>query len=48
LINTAIGIIASCLAIIFYNMFSNKIDSMTYSMDEASFTIVQEFSASGK
>jgi biopolymer transport protein ExbB len=46
LINTAIGIIASCLAIIFYNMFSNKIDSMTYSMDEASFTIVQEFSAS--
>ena len=48
LINTAIGIIASCLAIIFYNMFSNKIDSMTYSMDEASFTIVQEFSASAK
>lgn len=47
LINTAIGIISSCLAIIFYNMFSNKIDSMTYSMDEASFTIVQEFSASG-
>ncbi len=48
LINTAIGIIASALAIIFYNLFSNKIDSMTYSMDEASFTIVQEFSASTK
>jgi biopolymer transport protein ExbB len=47
LINTAIGIIASCLAIIFYNFFSNKIDTMTYSMDEASFTIAQEFSASG-
>jgi biopolymer transport protein ExbB len=48
LINTAIGIVSSCLAIIFYNFFSNKIDTMTYSMDEASFTIVQEFSASGK
>jgi len=47
LINTAIGIISSCLAIIFYNFFSNKIDTMTYSMDEANFTILQEFSASG-
>jgi biopolymer transport protein ExbB len=47
LINTAIGIISSALAIVFYNYFSNKIDTMTYSMDEASFTIVQEFSASG-
>jgi len=46
LINTAIGIISSAMAIIFYNYFSNKIDTMTYSMDEASFTIVQEFSAS--
>jgi biopolymer transport protein ExbB len=47
LINTFIGIFSSALAIIAYNFFSNKIDSMTYSMDEASFTIVQEFSASG-
>lgn len=48
LINTAFGITASCIAIIMYNFFSNKIDQMTYSMDEASFTIVQDFSASSK
>lgn len=48
LINTAFGIIASTLAIVFYNFFSTKIDSLTYSMDEAGFTIVQEFNASGK
>lgn len=48
LINTAFGITASCIAIIMYNFFSNKIDQMTYSMDEASFTIVQDFSASAK
>jgi biopolymer transport protein ExbB len=46
LINTALGITASTIAIILYNFFSTKIDSMTYSIDEASFTIVQDFSAS--
>lgn len=46
LINTAFGITASTLAIILYNFFSTKIDTMTYSIDEASFTIVQDFSAS--
>jgi biopolymer transport protein ExbB len=46
LINTALGITASTLAIIMYNVFSTKIDTMTYSIDEASFTIVQDFSAS--
>ena len=46
LINTALGITASTIAIIMYNVFSTKIDSMTYSIDEASFTIVQDFSAS--
>lgn len=48
LINTAFGITASCIAIVMYNFFSNKIDQMTYSMDEASFTIVQDFSASSR
>lgn len=48
LINTALGITGSCLAIIFYNMFSTKVDQMTHSMDEASFTIVQDFSKSVK
>jgi biopolymer transport protein ExbB len=45
LINTAFGIIASTLAIVAYNYFSNRIDGMTYSIDEASFTIVQNFNA---
>lgn len=48
LINTFLGIFASTLAIIMYNFFSTKIDQMTYSMDEASFTIVQNFSATEK
>jgi biopolymer transport protein ExbB len=48
LINTFLGIAGSCLAIIMYNFFSTKIDQMTYSIDEASFTIVQDFSASNK
>jgi hypothetical protein len=28
-----------------FNFFSTKIDAMTYSIDEASFTIVQDFAA---
>jgi len=48
LINTALGITGSTIAIILFNFFSTKIDQMTYSMDEASFTIVQDFSASEK
>ena len=48
LINTFFGIAGSTIAIIMYNFFSTKIDGMTYSIDEASFTIVQDFSASNK
>jgi biopolymer transport protein ExbB len=48
LINTALGITGSTIAIIMFNFFSTKIDTMTYSIDEASFTIVQDFSASSK
>lgn len=48
LINTALGITGSTIAIIFFNLFSNKIDQMTHSMDEASFTIVKDFSKSVK
>lgn len=48
LINTALGIFGSCISIIFYNLFSNKVDQMTHSMDEASFAIVQDFSKSVK
>ncbi len=43
LINTALGIICSALAIVCYNYFTNKIDAMTYSMDEAGYSIVGQF-----
>ncbi|HYG52187.1 MAG TPA: MotA/TolQ/ExbB proton channel family protein [Flavobacteriales bacterium] len=45
LINTAIGIGGSCIAIIMYNYFSNKIDAITHGIDEAGFTVSQTFSA---
>lgn len=48
LINTALGIGSSALAIIFYNYFTNKIDSLTYGIDEAGFSIVNTFSATEK
>jgi biopolymer transport protein ExbB len=48
LINTFLGIFGSTLAIIFFNLFSTKIDQLTNSMDEAAFTIVQDFTASQK
>lgn len=41
LVNTALGILGSTVAIIFYNVFSTKIDALTYSMDEAGFSIMQ-------
>ncbi len=48
LVNTAIGIVSSALAIIFYNLFSNRVDQLTYAMDEAGFSIIQQFQASDK
>jgi biopolymer transport protein ExbB len=45
LINTALGISTSALAIIFYNYFTTKIDKLTYSIDEAGVAIVQNFAA---
>jgi biopolymer transport protein ExbB len=45
LINTALGIGTSALAIIFYNYFTTQIDKMTYSIDEAGVAIVQNFAA---
>lgn len=43
LINTATGIGTSTVAIIAYNMFTTKIDKLTYSIDEAGFTITQTY-----
>jgi biopolymer transport protein ExbB len=48
LVNTLVGILSSALAIIFYNLFSNRVDKLTYAMDEAGFSIVQEFQTHGK
>jgi biopolymer transport protein ExbB len=45
LINTALGIGTSAVAIIFYNYFTSKIDALTYGIDEAGYTIVQNFTA---
>jgi len=45
LINTATGILGSTLAIIAYNYFTSKIDELTYSIDEASFSIIQTFAS---
>ncbi len=45
LINTSLGIGASALAIIFYNIFTTKIDGLTYGIDEAGFSIAQTFAA---
>lgn len=48
LINTATGIFTSTLAIISYNFFTSKIDKLTYSIDEAGFSIVQTYAATHK
>jgi biopolymer transport protein ExbB len=48
LINTAFGIGTGALAIIMYNVFTSKIDKLTYSIDEAGFTIVQTYAATHK
>ena len=45
LINTALGIGTSAVAIIFYNYFTSKIDALTYGIDEAGYSIVQNFTA---
>jgi biopolymer transport protein ExbB len=43
LINTATGIATSALAIVMYNFFTSKIDTLTYSIDEAGTTIVNTY-----
>ncbi len=48
LINTAFGIATAALAVIFYNFFTTKIDKLTYSIDEAGFSIVQSYAANHK
>ncbi|PTX22806.1 outer membrane transport energization protein ExbB [Pontibacter mucosus] len=45
LINTALGITGSTIAIVAYNYFTSKIDELTYSIDEAGFSMVSTFTA---
>lgn len=45
LVNTASGILTGALAVIAYNYYTNKIDRLTFSLDEVGFTIVETFSA---
>jgi biopolymer transport protein ExbB len=48
LINTALGIGTSAVAIIMYNYFTSAIDDLTYGIDEAGFSIIQNFSTQAK
>lgn len=48
LINTFLGIGGSVLAIIMYNLFSSLIDSLTYKIDEAGFSLIQTFASKSK
>ena len=48
LINTALGIFTSAIAIVAYNFFTSKVDDLTHKIDEIGFSIRQHFIANGK
>ena len=45
LYNTAFGIGTSALSLIMYNVFTTKIDAITYGIDESGFTLTQSFAS---
>ncbi len=45
LVNTAFGIATSWCAVISYNFFTNKIDKLTYALDEVGYSIAQTYEA---
>lgn len=45
LINTAFGILTSWVAVISYNTLTNKIDKLTYALDEVGYSIAQTYEA---
>lgn len=45
LYNTALGIGTSAVALIMYNIFTTKIDSITHGIDESGFTLTQSFAS---
>jgi biopolymer transport protein ExbB len=48
LYNTALGISTSSVALIMYNIFTTKIDAITYGIDESGFTLTQSFASQYK
>jgi len=48
LINTALGISGSTVAIIMYNYFTTQIDQLTYKIDESGYSLVSTFESSTK
>ncbi|MBX2925261.1 MAG: MotA/TolQ/ExbB proton channel family protein [Chitinophagaceae bacterium] len=48
LYNTAVGIATSAFAMIMYNIFTTKIDAITYGIDESGFTLTQSFASQYK
>lgn len=48
LYNTALGIGTSAIALVMYNIFTTKIDSITYGIDESGFTLTQSFASLSK
>lgn len=45
LVNTASGILTSWIAVISYGFFTNKIDKLTYALDEVGYSIAQTYEA---
>ena len=45
LVNTASGILTSWCAVVAYNFYSNKIDKLTYALDEVGYTISKTYEA---
>ena len=45
LVNTASGILTSWVAVVSYNYYSNKIDKLTYALDEVGYTIAKTYKA---
>ena len=43
LVNTASGILTSWVAVVAYNFYTNKIDKLTYALDEVGYTIAQTY-----
>jgi biopolymer transport protein ExbB len=48
LYNTALGIGTSAVAIVMYNVFTTRIDGITFGIDESGFTLTQSFAANYK